>query len=213
MITIFEKSSTMMKFSLSGIWKQHYLLLGIHARNSNMKILKVFRCQYDRFIFILLKTKHPVDMMVWDAHWWCWHYASVHLLTQLQVQHAGLCQVLGEDRTVLNLKGGFWKTLRPAKELHHAKQAGETSLSCKKISITASTIWASNFPDCYLFVHYYSWGVLEWKINKTLCNTKKLKAKIMVAFTNFVKRTIGNTYRRFQSCLETMVAANSNFFE
>ena len=58
----------MMQFTLPEIWNQNAVLLGIHTRGSNIKVFIVFWYQSeDRFIFILMKPKHPVHTIVFGV--------------------------------------------------------------------------------------------------------------------------------------------------
>ena len=54
----------------------------------------------------------------------------------------------------------------------------------------------------------------DQETNKTLCNAKnELKTNIIAVFINLNKALAGKACKRFQSCLESVVEANSNFFE
>ena len=71
-------------------------------------------------------------------------------------------------------------------------------------------------PHIWLFdsdcdpLYYNVWVVVEQETNETLCNTKdELKSRIMAAFTNLNKETIGKACREFKSCVET----NGDLFE
>ena len=64
-------------------------------------------------------------------------------------------------------------------------------------------------PDCNP-LDYYVWSTIEQETNKTLCDTK---TKILGTCTNLNKVNVGNTCRRFQSCLEAVVEVNGDFFE
>ena len=80
--------------------------------------------------------------------------------------------------------------------LFHATQAGEASCLSKDFwEYITTNIWLPNSPDCNPF-DYYVWNMVDQETNKTLCKTKdKLKARIIVAFTNSRRpseRLIGN---------------------
>ena len=78
-----------------------------------------------------------------------------------------------------------------------------TSRRTKKIcDHMIPSIWTLNSRDCNP-LDYYVWGPVEWETNKTRCNTKnELKARIIAAFTNLYKKTVGNGCRRFWSHLK-----------
>ena len=68
--TVCEKSSTMMQFALSEIWKEHAVLFVIHSRSSKYENFRVFGCQSkNRFIFKLIKTSphHGFEKVTSDA--------------------------------------------------------------------------------------------------------------------------------------------------
>ena len=74
-------------------------------------------------------------------------------------------------------------------------------------------MWPPNSPDCNP-LDYYVWGAVERETNKTPCNTQEeLEARITAAFSNLNKEMVGKACKRFQSRLEAVVKANGNFFE
>ena len=105
------------------IWKLQY------------KGFRMFGCQSeDKFIFILMKSKHLVHIkMFWEVMRW-WHYASIHHSMWPQIQHGGA----GLDR-----EGGWWKTLWLTTRLHYFTRAGEPSVGCEIIFAISSPLRAS----------------------------------------------------------------------
>ena len=62
--TVCEESGTMTQFIPSEIWKRHAVLFGIHVRRRNMMISELLG---DRFLFMSMKTKYPVYIMVFGV--------------------------------------------------------------------------------------------------------------------------------------------------
>ena len=110
-----KKSSAITYFTSSEIWKRHAALLGIHAGSPQSEDFIVFHCQSeDRFIFILLETKHPVHIMVFG-----WLQAMVTSFLYLSSHMASYStwrptSIFKECSTALYQEGCCWKTLHLA---------------------------------------------------------------------------------------------------
>ena len=74
-------------------------------------------------------------------------------------------------------------------------------------------IWPLNSSDSNPF-DYNVLCVIEPETKRTSCKTKdEMKARTTVAFINSNMETVENVSKRFQSCLEAVVVANSDLFE
>ena len=79
--------------------------------------------------------------------------------------------------------------------LHHVTQA---SLSCKKISATASPLTSDRLTPQIAIPWIIMWGAVKRKTNKTPCKTyDELKARITVAINKLNKKTVGKACRSF----------------
>ena len=98
--TVCKESSTMTQFTLPEIWKLAF------TAEAQYEDLTVFGYQsVNRFTFILMKTKHPVCIMMFGM-------VSIHLPTRRQTQHWGQHIVPGRGIADLDRESGCWKTQR-----------------------------------------------------------------------------------------------------
>ena len=96
--------------------------------------------------------------------------------------------------------------------LQHAMQTRRFSVGWEKISATTSSL-TSGCLTPQIAISLIMCGVWLSEKPTKLCPTARIKARIIAAFTNLNKETIGKICRRFQSHLEVMVEANGYFFE
>ena len=141
-----------------------------------------------------------------------WSLAIVTLCqhsSSYMAQHGGLHQVTEGDSAFPGLRR--WLLEDPTSDIRtlcHTIRRNLYWLSdnlCDHIN--------SNSPDCYP-LDFYVWGAVDREANKTQCNIKnELKARITATFTNLSKKTVRKSCRRFQSCVETVIEPNGDFFE
>ena len=119
----------------------------------------MFWCQSeDSLIFILMKSKHPVHIMVFGVVTSDGDIMppSSHLALYPNIEVYFKC--LEEVMLPWIQKSGCWKSNGT---LYHATPAGEHSLGCEKTFVaTSPNIWPPNSPDSN-FLDYYVWGVVE----------------------------------------------------
>ena len=170
-------------------------------QNIQHKHFTMLGCQSEER-FILMKTKHPVHIMVF-----VWSQAMVILCLRLNTE----AYIEWLEKVVLP----WIERVAPGKS--YIKQQ-DCVMSHKQNSMLTVK---KNHPE-YLATslprlqspNFYEASTVVWETNKILCNTiDEMKATIMAASTNLNKENIRKTCRRFQSCLEAMVEANGNLFE
>ena len=152
-------------------------------------------------------------MVFCGGHLWLWCYASIHLPIRPQSQHGGLYQVPGGCSTDLDWESGYWKTLHLATGLCTMPHMQENlELAMRKFLWSHHPLISGHLtPQIAVSLIIMC---KAWLSERLLCSAKdELKARIIVAFTNLNKETIGKSCRRFQSCLEAMVETNSNSFD
>ena len=84
----------MSQFTRPEIWKRHAVLVGIYEDFGE------FGCQFeDRFLFILMKTKHPVHIMVFGVD------TTIHVPICPHSQHGGLLRRLQPSLLLCMMQG------------------------------------------------------------------------------------------------------------
>ena len=111
----------MTKFIPPEIWKWHTVLVGIIPEVQIQK----FECLADSFIFILMKTKHPVHIMVFEMVSGDSDVMLPFIFQNCLRLNTGQHKVPEGGNVALYQEGGCWKTLSGNKTLHQAIQAGE----------------------------------------------------------------------------------------
>ena len=175
------------------------LYCGIHTGSSNTKISTLFDCQSEnRFIFIEMKIKHPVHMLVFGVVTSDGDVVVSIILYGLTFQHEGL------HSAPLDREGGrsyIWQKDSAPCNTSRRIQVWSSKNFCAD---TTPNICLPNSPDCNLLDYYVSVAVKS--------DTKdKLKARIKAAFAN-LNNIIGNVCMIFQS-QEALVEANGDFLE
>ena len=143
----------MTRFTPAEIWKQPVVLLGIHAGRPNTKI-SAFGCQSeDRFIFILMKTNHPVHIIV-SGVVTCDRDVLLSFIYPHGLALSKKAYIKCQEEVVLSLIEGWMCQLEDRSDVwQHATQTEKPSLSCLKISVTTSPLKSVHLtPQLVIFL-------------------------------------------------------------
>ena len=146
--------------------------------------VKMFRCKFeDRFIFTLLKSKHPVHIIGFRVRLSLYSYS--HMASD------------SSWRVILSA----WRSAALYREDVRTYVWWQESASWQTSRGTQCWLWENfynpitpnikqtNSSNCHPF--YYIWDTVERKTIKTpFCTKNELKARITVAFTNFNEDTV-----------------------
>ena len=174
--------------------------VGIHSRNSNIKILEClgFSLRTDSY-----------------SYWWKPNIQSTSLCFEWSLVKVTLCLHL--PLGLMHYMETYVKCLeevelpwikrvatgRPTssyRTLPYAKQAGEPSFGCYKISAITSLLTSGHSNTKIAIPLIIMWGTIEQTINKTLRHTKdELKARIMATFADLDKESFKKACWQFQS--------------
>ena len=182
------------------------------AYHSHWKIqnedFRMFGCQSeDRFIFLIMKTKHSVHIMVFGVV-----KSKSDVMPPFISPHNLMLSREVYIKCLVEVELP-WIEWLVAKRLHLATELGamphkqENPILTVRKFLQPHHLWPTNSWD-YNLLDYYMRDAVEGGTNKTQRWTRET-----AAFTNVNKYTVGKACERLWNCLETVVETNGDFFE